>query len=70
MEMETENLVALPIFHVNGKVKYRGATATITGCWWDDTSWRYELYIRRGRSKGRWSVTQQELELQDKSKKD
>jgi hypothetical protein len=53
-----EELAPLPKVRINSKVKYKGATATVVGCWWDDNEWRYELYISRGKNKGYWCATE------------
>jgi len=58
--MSTE-LAPLPRIHVNSKVKFKGATATVIGCWWDEVEWRYEVYISRGKSKGYWVSTERGL---------
>jgi hypothetical protein len=54
-------LAPLPKIRVNSKLRYKNSAGIVTGCWWDDIAWRYEVYIGRGKNKGYWIVTEEGL---------
>lgn len=59
-ESELE-LAPLPKLRVHQIVRHFGCKADITGCWWDGETWRYEVYIRRGKKRGYWVTTEETL---------
>jgi hypothetical protein len=56
-----KELAPLPNLRVNQEVTYNKYKATITGCHWDGYTWRYEVYVGRGKMKGYWSTTEAKL---------
>jgi len=59
--MESD-LGPIPKLRINESVKYLGCKAKIVGCLWDGIdTWRYEVYISRGKHSGIWSVTEETL---------
>ncbi len=61
MSQETKELAPLPSFRVHQEVRYMGFKADVVHCWWDEKGWRYEVHVRRGKSRGYWTVTEETL---------